>query len=169
MKKFISMLLAMMLVVSLSSTAYAATPENDGSFTEFTTMQSSTVSGADYDATSTLRAEDYDLATCATSADLDRNFLVAEWRGQGHCTITPIDIFDPVTWDITLNVQLWKDGSCETRRNGTSYQTDNYTLSTKYVAGNSRDQFGVHVNCTVVDDNGAKIWDESNSVGNPFE
>ena len=40
MKKIISMFLAMMLVVSLASTAYVATPEKAGSFNDFTTMQS---------------------------------------------------------------------------------------------------------------------------------
>ena len=167
MKKLVSMLLAIMLVLSWATTAYAASPEEESAFNEFTTTVSDTISGADFNGTT--RATDYDLAICESSADLDRKLPVAEWRGEGHCTLTPVELFDTVTWDITLNVQLWKDGHYYTSKNGTSYQTDAYDLATKWVEGDSRDQFGVHVTCRVVDDNGAKIWDKSHTVGNPFE
>ena len=167
MKRLVSMILAIMLMLSWATTAYAAAPEDNGVFNEFTTAVSDTISGADIDTTA--RATDYDLAICKSSADLDSKFPLKEWRGEGHCTLTPVELFDTVTWDITLNVQLYKDGNYCTRKNGTSLQSDGYDLATKWVEGDSRDQFGVHVRCTVIDDNGEKIWDKIHTVGNPFE
>ena len=170
MKKIVSLLIALSLFFAMTSTAYATTVDESSSFNEFSSaVTTGNISGIDLNGEINTRATDYDVAKVESWADLDRNLLAKEWRGQGHCRLTSLELFDTVSWDITLHVQLWKDGHINTRADDTKKQTDTYTLSTKYVEGDSRDQFGVHVNCTVNDDYGTKIWDESDYVGYPFD
>lgn len=90
--------------------------------------------------------------------------MVKEWRGSGEATIV-----GGVTWDITVNVDFYKDGHYYTGNDSTSYDTDNAYVVTKYVSGNNKDQFGVHCQFTVRDDNNVKIHDSQLSAGNPFD
>lgn len=87
-----------------------------------------------------------------------------KWRGSGEVTIV-----GGVTWDITINVDFYKDGHYYTGNDTTELNTDHAYVATKYVSGEEEEQFGVHCQFTVKDDNNITIHDSQLSSGNPFD
>lgn len=167
MKKLLSAVLTLCLLSTTAMTTFASTPTTEDNFTARSSIViSETISGTEFSEHALARS--YELGVCASWVELDKKFLQKEWRAQGHCDITPVNPFDSITWDITLDVQLWKNGHKYTSVNGTSLQTDSSRRETKWVEGEREGDFGAYVRCTVQDDNGVTIWNKTHSTGYPF-
>lgn len=159
-KQFISVVMALALCSMMSTTALAAEPKNEVAYLrEFHVENHVKIRGVENDELALC-----DAGACLTGADIEKKWLKKEWRGSGELAIV-----GGVTWDITINCDFYKDGHYYTGNDTTETQTDYAYVATKYVSGNSEDQFGVHCQFTVVDDNGVTIHDSQLSAGNPFD
>lgn len=166
-------LLLVVIISSLSLAAFATTNDTNGAFNNATSVASATrITGYDDNSSgSTIvpyASSNYHSVVCASSADIGKKLLTKAWRGEGQCTLTSMEPFYTPSWDITLNTDLYYKGHYYTKKDKTSYQSDNCIANTKYVNGSSESQFGVHVTCVVKDDNGVKVWDKTHTKGNPF-
>ena len=105
------------------------------------------------------------VGTIVTTANRKKESGEYNWRGEGRCKITPIDGKGPITWDITLEVDLFRNGHVKTSANETTTSTSSAKTVTKYVPGASVGEFTCNVRSSVVDDNGVNVGGQQVSTG----
>ncbi len=87
----------------------------------------------------------------------------SRWRAKGYGVLTP-----PVTWEVSMAIQLWKDGRVNVTSTKTSYDTYTITHVTKYVIGDDVSQFGAVAEFSARDDNDKFVGIESDKYGNCY-
>lgn len=173
-KNFLSKLLLVAIVLcSLSISAFASISERNGDFNGARPISSISKIITVEDNRSNLSIIPYGNEIheilCSSEADIGKKLLSKSWRGEGKCTLTSMEPFYVPSLDISIITDFYYKGHYYTNADVTELQTDSCEANTKYVKGKAESDFGVHVSCSVIDDNGVKVYDNTHTKGNPFD
>lgn len=153
-KKIIAMMSVLLLTITTGMTTFAA-EDTENALNAFSTY-SSEIKGAEFNQTQTYSTNSKEAqAVCIDYLEIDKKFLKKEWRALGETSIS-----GGVTWDIKMELELWKDGHISTTASLSANDTSYYCGATKYVAGDDEDQFAAEGIFRVYDDNNVKIHEK---------
>lgn len=151
-KKIVAMMSVLIITLSTSTTAFAA-EGNENALNAFSTF-SSEIEGVELN-NSNLRASERAVGVCVDYLEIDKKWFQDMWRALGETSIS-----GGVTWDIKMELELWKGEHISTTASLAAYDTDYYCDGTKYVDGDNEDQFSAEGIFRVFDDNNVKIHEK---------
>ncbi len=156
MKKIIkTFILSCSLALSITGSAIAA--QNDSSALKDYEVVAETSNNQSIYGTETnqeIRASNA-VAVCTDYMQIDKKFLKNQWRTVGETIITPT-----VTWEIAMELELFKNGHIATTASKTKSNTSYYSTHTKWVSGKQSDDWTAEGIFRVFDDNGSKIHEQ---------
>lgn len=153
-KTIVAILLGAMITLNVPVVVQAATSAKVQTVETITGCEDSNTQPGTLNA---LKSNTYARAVgvCVDYMSIDKKLFSNYCRLLGETSIS-----GGVTWDIAMELTLYKNGKYSTSASKRSNQTSYYCAGTKYVAG-KKSQFSGNGQFRVFDDNGVKIHSQS--------
>lgn len=149
-----TLLLTSFLTLNVPVVAHAASLDEvqiDGTITETITGHESSNTNIGFLNELEPNNDSKAVGVCVDYLEVDKKLFSDSCRLLGETSIS-----GGVTWDIAMELTLYKNGSYATSASKRSNQTSYYCAGTKYVSG-KKSQFTGNGQFRVYDDNGVKI------------